>query len=51
MAAPRLAPPTFSATASEPETSFDDVPELLVLTATVQRSRNDLWQVFNGNDW
>lgn len=33
------------------EASFDDVPELLVLTATVQRSRNDLWQVFNGNDW
>jgi len=33
------------------DTSFDDVPELLVLTATVQRSRNDLWQVFNGNDW
>jgi hypothetical protein len=33
------------------DANFDDVPELLVLTATVQRSRNDLWQVFNGNDW
>lgn len=47
------APPPDVAVTAEPASGepFEDVPELLLLTATVQRSRNDLWQVFNGNDW